>query len=59
MIRIPYWPGKKISFGGPVDPQVIKLELPLVESGLKARRVVSWPGFLLVSGTYPTRKGKK
>ena len=57
-MRLPYWPGHKLTIGGTIGPDVVGLtmngrDIPEV------KRLVSWPGFALIAVRYEPRKVKR
>lgn len=55
MIRIPLWPGVRVSIGGHPNPMAIRVELNYYGRPNPTTRVsrwLSWPGFALLAIRY-------
>lgn len=57
-MRIPYWPGHKLTIGGTIGPDVVGLTMNGRDIR-EVKRLVSWPGFALIVARYEPRKVKR
>ena len=52
MIRIPYWPGRRLTLGGRPQPAAVTVQLP--DRPAQVTRLASAPGWMVLAVRYNT-----
>lgn len=53
-MKIPYWPGHRLTVGGRLNPEAVRVHMIGVEP--RVSRLLSWPGGLIVIARYDRKR---